>query len=519
MSTPAPIDGRDAIRPAVLGPLHGVHAEASRCIQCGFCLPACPTYKVFGQEKHSPRGRIQLVKSWAEGKTALEADLLAALDLCLDCRACETACPIDVRYGEIITGARDELADGRASGEIGGLVARLRHHALKLVLRHIVAKPRRIRFFGKLTHRLVHGRLGRRLDKAARRRPDSWFGSAYSFARAIPRPLPPKTPAPPEPPVATGTSTTASGVPQTDGAPASATSKRDVVHRRRAVLFLGCAQEGLFPETNRATYSLLQRAGFDVEIPAAQRCCGALHRHNGDKDFARRLVLQNLHAFGAFEEGRADDIIAVNAGGCLAWMKEAARLFPVDSAEYRAANRMAERARDISEIIFETGLSQDLERVDTTATAAPTSGNTDENADIAHTAHHQRAHLRVVYQPSCHLKHVCGIDQAPLELLKHVHSGRATLPPDGGSCCASAGIYNALHPAESHDILDQKMDSIVENPPDVIVTSNPGCHLQMLAGVQARGIQDRVRVSQLADWLNEHKEAIPPLGRAATNRR
>lgn len=487
-------------------PLRAAHAEANRCIQCGFCLPACPTFKAFGVEKHSPRGRIHLVKSWAEGNAAPDAEMLAALDLCLDCRACEVACPIDVRYGVVITGARDELADRRASGDIGGVWARIRASALKVAMRHIVAKPRRIGFVAGIAYRVVHGRLGRRLDAAARRRADSWFGAAFTFARAIPRPsTAPISGAAPSggPSTSNGASTakaaSTAGM-KTGTSACSAPASQAPGPAPKAALFLGCAQEGLFPETNRATAALLRRAGFVVEIPEGQVCCGALHRHNGDKEYARSLVLQNLRRFGAFDEEPGYDVIATNAGGCLAWIKEAAELFPPNSAEHQAARRLAERARDISEILVEAGAASEDANIFGPATA----GDVDETVGP-----------RVIYQPSCHLTNVCGVSRPPLDLLRRLHGDNVTLPPDGGSCCGSAGIFNALQPHASRDILERKMDSVDQAHPDVIVTSNPGCHLQMLAGVRARGLEGRVRVVQLAEWLYEHAAPTPAPGQNA----
>lgn len=482
-------------RPAA-APLDAAHAEAGRCIQCGFCLPACPTYQVFGVEKHSPRGRIQLAKAWAEGKAEPDAALLAALDLCLDCRACETACPIDVRYGVIIAGARDELAERRASGRIGGVPSRLRSFLMKLVLRHVVAKPRRLRRAAAVAARVVHGAVGRRLAALAGRRPGSWLEAALTFARALPRPTRPASSA--------GRSA-AGGSPlagfASEGSPwagPAAGESRSAGAPGRAALFLGCAQEGLFPETNRAAEALLRRAGFAVEIPAGQGCCGALHRHNGDKEYARRLVLHNLRVFGAFDEEPAFDVIATTAGGCLAWIKEAAELFPPGSREHQAARRFAERARDISEILVEAGAGMG-------PAAAPGSGNGGPSGRAAPAAvpGSSGPEPRVVYQPSCHLTNVCGVGRPPLELLRRLHGGSVSLPADGGSCCGSAGIYNALHPQASRAVLECKMDAVAAARPDVIVTSNPGCHLQMLAGVQARGLDGRVRVVQLADWLYE----------------
>lgn len=461
--------------------LRPVHEEAMRCIQCGFCLPACPTYKVFGEEKHSPRGRIQLVKSWAEGDTAADAGLLEALDLCLDCRACEIACPIDVRYGAILTGARDALGEGIGRTDAGstpaadtsaaesasapagpdrGPGAPLRDGPIfRWALRQVAARPKRMRLAGRFTAALFRSPVGRPLRRRAENRPDSWFGAAVDFAAALPAP------------------------PKVEPFPAKTSKDGD----KPASLFLGCAQEGLFPETNRATAALLEAEGFDLDVPRNQVCCGALHRHHGDKLYARELLLRNLHAFGAFDESR-DDPVVMNAGGCMAWIQEAAELFEPGTEERRATERLASRVRDVSQMISARSVPETAPGTDPapTPTAAAPAGP------------------KVVYQPSCHLTNVCGVAEEPLALLNRLTGGRAQLPPDGGSCCGSAGIFNALHPHASKAVLDAKMEGVEDAAPDVIVTSNPGCHLQMLAGVKARGLEGRVRVLQLADFVREY---------------
>lgn len=466
-------------------PLHNALEEATRCIQCGFCLPACPTYKVFGQEKHSPRGRIQLVKSWAEGKIEPDASLLTALDLCLDCRACETACPIDVQYGTVLAGARDELAARAAAPTTSSPAERIRGAIFRGTLRHIVTRPERVRLAARFTNRVLRGRLGKWVQRRSERQPDSWLASAMTFAAALPEPKPRTKPTrelAPRPSTETGQ------VPVPPASPAAPTTCHDLASGQAAALFVGCAQEGMFPETNRATAALLEQAGFTVNSPAAQGCCGALHRHHGDKPFARQLVVRNLHAFGAFDETN-DEPIVMSAGGCMAWIKEAAELFEPETEEHDAAVRMAARTRDISEVLSESDFGRPI------PSELPASRPVSD---------HGASPGRVIYQPSCHLTHVCGVLAQPLDILQRITGGNASLPQDGGLCCGSAGIYNALQPEASRAILDRKMDGIADDAPDVIVTSNPGCHLQMLAGVRAHGLEDKVRVMQLADFVAEY---------------
>jgi len=456
VSAAAPHYGETAARLAV------AHTEATRCIHCGFCLPACPTYQVLGLEKHSPRGRIQLVKAWTEGRVAPGEGVAEALDLCLGCRACETACPVDVRYGLILETARDELAHHRARqpGQV----------LLKAVLRHVAAHPRRLALAARLTARLVQSAAGRQLLRAAAHWPDSWLPAALTFARALP--------AQSGPPAPTSRPAAVSGL-ESAARPGEHNTWVVKHAKPRAALFTGCAQAGLFPQVNEATAALLRAAGFDVLVPAGQVCCGALHRHQGDPGHARTLLLRNLRAFG-FLSGEPPEMVVFNAGGCLAWIHEAVGVFPPGTPERAAAEQLAARAKDIAAVLLEHGW--------TPACGLQNGG---------------RRPLRVVYQPSCHLTHVCGVTEAPLKVLRALPGVAVALPADGGACCGSAGIYNALHPQVSARVLERKMAAIAAGgPPDVIVTSNPGCHLQMLAGVRQAGLAGQVTVKQLPEFIH-----------------
>lgn len=466
------------------GPLGLALQEATRCVQCGFCLPVCPTYNVFGVEKHSPRGRIRLVKEWARGQVEMSARLQESLDLCLDCRACEQACPISVRYSVILSGARDQLRE-QAVAAGRRLPQRLRTAAFRLAVRHVAAKPGRLRFFSNVGSRALRSRVGKWVRDQVVGESDGWLATALVFGDALPRPALKSDSSWPARRKAERAKSGPFAEEETTRGPAG-----------KVQLFLGCAQEGMFPEANRATAHVLERCGYQVDVPAGQVCCGALARHYGDPDFARQLVRRNLEAFGAFDEDD-DTPIAMNAGGCMAWMKEAAELFAPGTPEHAAALRMAARVKDISQLLVEATGDANV------AAHAPASTRADDSPDTGSSFGSAGANLRVMYQPSCHLANSCGVLEEPLAVLRRLVGDNVTLTPVNGSCCGSAGIYNALHPQASKAILDKKMQAIVQDPPDVIVTSNPGCHLQMLAGVRAAGLEGKVRVMQLAEFVRE----------------
>lgn len=459
-------------------PLFEALQEADRCIQCGFCLPACPTYRLWGEEKHSPRGRIQLVRSWAEGETDFDESVQDALDACLDCRACETACPIDLRYGVVLAGARDEMLSDGPKVERRPR-PRWKQWMIKAAIRHVASRPRRMRFAIHATHKALHSPPGCWMRRIADKRPDSWIAQSLPFAAALSGP---RGDGEAGKPLSFGSGSTGIGddqcPPSRADSPPLAMS-RGAASRRTTALFLGCAQEGMFPESNRATESLLRMAGRKIAVPEGQVCCGALARHQGDKHYARKLLRQNFAVFGLFEDEGPYDTIVMNAGGCMAWFKEAATLFEEGTPEWTAARRLADRVRDVSEVLTEDDF--------------PPPGSS------------RSGPRRIVYQPSCHLSHVCGVTEEPLAMLRRAAGPDAEimLPTDGGSCCGSAGIYNVLQPKRSRQILERKMEAIAARQPDVIITSNPGCHLQMIAGVKQCGMEDKVQVRQLAEFVHE----------------
>lgn len=230
--------------------------------------------------------------------------------------------------------------------------------------------------------------------------------------------------------------------------------------RGTVALLQGCVMRGLFSETNRATERVLQANGYRVVRVAGQRCCGALHAHAGDLDGARELARANIAAF----ESDLPDHIAVNAAGCGAMLKEYAHLLRDDPVWYERAERVARRARDATELLAAAGPR---------AVAADVRGE------------------RVVYDAPCHLLHAQRVAAAPLASLGA--SGAQLLPlADAEQCCGGAGIYNLLHPDISQAVLDAKLDCIAESGATVVATGNPGCMMQIGAGLRRRGMTARV---------------------------
>ena len=235
-------------------------------------------------------------------------------------------------------------------------------------------------------------------------------------------------------------------------------------NRPSVAIFRGCVMDALFGHVHAAVRRTLEANGYRVVEVAGQACCGALHEHAGDRTGARRLVRANAEAFA----GRAD-FVAVDSAGCGALLKDAAHLDP--GAE---ARELAGKVRDVSELL---------------AAAGPRTGGS-LDVDVA-------------YDAPCHLEHAQGVRDAPLALLGAVPGLRVRRLPGSEQCCGSAGIYSLLHPAMSRAVLDAKIHSIAEaNPrPELVATGNPGCAMQIGAGLWAAGLDiGVVHPVEVLDW-------------------
>jgi len=280
------------------------------CVHCGFCLPACPTYALLGEEMDSPRGRIHLMKQVSEG-APVGPTLAHHLDLCLGCLACEPACPSGVRYGQLLESARPLIEASRERG----WADRWFRSFLFAVLPH-AARLRVARLLLRL-----HRGLG--LERLARA--SGLVGALPERARALLTLAPPLRPVEPVP-----SFTPALGE-----------------ERRRVGLLTGCVQSVFFSHVNAATARVLAAEGCAVVAPEAQRCCGALSLHAGREAEAQAFARRTIDVF----EAQKLDIVVVNAAGCGSATKEFAHLLRDDPAYAERARRFAAGVRDVSEFL------------------------------------------------------------------------------------------------------------------------------------------------------------------------
>ena len=417
------------------------------CIHCGICLSACPTYLQVGNEADSPRGRIYLINAMQEGRvSAASRSFQRHMQLCLECRACETACPSGVRFSAMMDAARVEIRKQR------------RLSVMETMLRRVVFQtvfPSR-----KLLH--ICFRLLRLYQRTGLRRLVRASGMLKLFPGGLSRmeSLLPEIP----------------GSPRYDfaGIPPSAA-------RKRVQLFEGCVMPEIFGPVHEATVRVLQRNGVSVSLPPRQGCCGALHLHDGDMDAARRLARRNIVAF----ERESADAIVVNAAGCGAMLREYDRLLAEDPAFAQRAKDFSRKVRDISEFLDSIGIDKKMEPIG----------------------------MKVTYDDACHLLHGQGIRAAPRNLLRAIPGLQLVELRDADRCCGSAGIYNITQPEMAERILDEKIANIIRSGAQVVASANPGCLLQIQAGLRARNLPVRaVHPIELLD------QAYRPLSAKAVRR-
>lgn len=382
------------------------------CVHCGLCLDSCPTYLELGTEADSPRGRIHLIRALEDGTLGVDAEVVRHLDLCLGCRACESACPSGVRYGQIIEEARAHLRQAPRPWS-----ARLRHRLLLAIF----PSRRRVRAL------LALGGLARRLKL--------WPLVARHVAGAELLPA------------------------STAAMPAGTFFPARDRERVRVGLLRGCVGGELFGNVNAAALRLLTASGAAVLVPPEQGCCGALHLHGGEREGAKALARRLVDAF---PDGL--DAIVVTAAGCGSTLREYGALLADDPAYAARARRFAERVRDVTEVL-------DHLEVAAPAAAPP---------------------MRVTYHDACHLAHAQGVRAAPRRLLARVPHLDLVELPESDVCCGSAGSYNLTQPEMARRLRERKIDHIVATGADVVAVANPGCALQIAAGLKARGSSVRV---------------------------
>ncbi len=396
------------------------------CVHCGLCLPTCPTYVELGTEMDSPRGRIYLIRQVEEGKLGITRSFVDHMYTCLVCRACETACPSGVQFGSLMERARGQI-ERHYKRPLVSRLARFVGYRVVLpnqrVLRTVVTLIGFYQRSGLQTLVRKSGLLELAGEEQAQR--EALLPEVPPMSER--GPLPEFTPARGE-------------------------------RRGRVALLAGCIMQEVFQPTNRATIRVLSENGWDVAVPPAQGCCGALHVHEGELEQGKALAKRDVAAFDA----AGVDHVVTNVSGCGSVMKEWGELLEHDAGWRDRAKRVAAKVRDVSEIIAKGGpLRGRLGRLD----------------------------LTVAYHEACHLAHAQKVRQDPRTLLKAIPGLTLKEIRESDWCCGSAGVYNIAQTGLSMRILDRKMSRIGEVKADVLATGNPGCLIQIQKGMARAGLE------------------------------
>ena len=452
-----PLNVPDAAALVPLDPTGELREAVGDCVHCGFCLPACPTYQLWGEEMDSPRGRIHLIGQLLDGAIATEA-VAQHLDRCLGCMACLTACPSGVRYDRLIGAARSGAADpaGDAVPDTGVPPRPVpprsrRDRALRAAIFATFPYPHRLRLLiGPLrtAQRTGIARLVQRSELIGRHAPE--IAAALRVAPGgqpvnVPRGrLPERVPARGE---------------------------------RRAVvgMLTGCVQQVFFPQVNIATARVLAAEGCDVVIPRGQGCCGALSMHDGRTAEATRFARDLIDTF----ERAGVEAVVVNSAGCGSAMKDYQELLASDPAWAERAAAMSGKVADFSEFLAALG------------PAAP----------------RHPLPVTVAYHDACHLAHAQRITRQPRDLLLAIPGLSLTEIPDAGACCGSAGIYNLVQPQAATDLGERKAAAVGTTGAELLVSGNPGCALQIASALAAAGAP--MPVAHLAEVLDASIRAQP----------
>lgn len=394
-----------------------------KCVHCGFCLPACPSYLLTGKETDSPRGRIYAMRAGVDARLDMAPTVVSHFDTRLGCMACETACPSGVKYGPLIEETRVavESHHERPAGE----------RWFRRLLFSTLPYPGRLRWLalpllvlGPLKHSaMIRNLMPARLRPLLALAPDVEVGSLMRD--------------------------TAETTP--------ATGER----RLRVGLVTGCVQRTFFGSVNEATARVLSAEGCEVAAPATQGCCGALALHAGEADDARDYARRLIETF----ERAAVDVVAINAAGCGSAMKEYGHLLKDDAAWAARAAAFASKVRDVSEVLAELG--------------PPRSPRHPVTATVA-------------YHDACHLAHAQGVRKQPRDLLAGIPGLTIVPVAEPDVCCGSAGIFNLTQPEMASQLGARKASHLAASGASLVVTSNPGCLLQVQAAARDQGHDLRV---------------------------
>ncbi len=388
------------------------------------CLPVCPTYALTNDEQSSPRGRIRLLRELHAGNLTLGDTLVDEMYFCLDCQACQTACPAGVQYGELVEDARAIIAERKLDPIILRVVR-------SLLLRRILGSRKWTKFFARLLRLYQRSGFSEAVETSGLL--NIFPPSVAEKHKMLPR---------------------ISEKFFDEEAPSFIPHRGEF--RGNVALLSGCMMNVAFAGIHDDTVEVLRHNGFGVAVPSDQACCGSLLAHYGGIADARAMARKTIDAFAGLDA----DAIVVDSAGCAAFMKEYGRTLADDTAYAEKAVRCSTKTKEITEFLAGMGFARP-------------EGALDE---------------KVTYHDACHLVHTQKISQQPRELLRSVSGDAFVELPEASWCCGSAGIYNVVRYEDSMKFLGRKMEHLRSTGADIVATANPGCHLQLQYGVKREGM-------------------------------
>jgi glycolate oxidase iron-sulfur subunit len=395
----------------------------TNCMHCGLCLPTCPTYALTGLEKSSPRGRIRLIKAVADGDLEITQGFVDEMHFCLDCQACETACPAGVKYGSLVESARAQIYQQH---KVSLFERGLKWFFFEKVLsskKNLKRVAKGLRLYQRGGVEWILNKTGilkmlapkiAKLQHLSPRINEKFFDE--SFPEVI----------------------------------------RPVGNAQHRVAFLsGCIMNVAFADVNRDTIEVLLHNGCEVIVPKMQECCGSLQAHNGDIESARKLARHNIDVFLQHDF----EAIVINSAGCGAFMKEYGHYLADDREYSEKAALLSRKVKDLTEFL----VSIDFKKPN------------------------RPFNKRVAYHDACHLAHAQRITSEPRAILQAIPGIDLVELPEASWCCGSAGIYNVVHYEDSMQLLSRKMKNVESTHAELIVANNPGCIAQMKYGLDLFG--------------------------------
>ncbi|MBK7499049.1 MAG: (Fe-S)-binding protein [Ignavibacteriales bacterium] len=418
-----------------------------QCIHCGMCLATCPTYDITKLERSSPRGRIKMIKSVARGEMEMSRIFADEMNFCLDCQACETACPAGVKYGRMVETARVVIDNTKYVSKAGVTIKRF-------ALRKIVASRDGLKFVSRLLW--FYQKTG--LQKLVRlSRILKFFSKNLSEIETL------------SPVIADKFSDTQ--IKEIE-LPNGEVKYKTAFH-------FGCLMNTMFADINIDTIDVLKECGCKIITPHDQVCCGSLMGHNGDMEFALKLARKNIDAFDKHDY----DYLISNSAGCGAFMKDYAHLLEDDPAYAEKAKRFSSKVKDVMEffseqkpeLIFNLELEPEL----------------------------------TTYHDACHLIHAQKISTQPREVIKSLPGVEYKELEEANWCCGSAGIYNVVRYDDAIKQLERKMGNIKNTNAKIVLTGNPGCMGQIKHGTKKFNVDVEVLhpVTLIKRLLKSHQKS------------